>query len=186
MTKANRQSVPFINVRVQENRTPTGRRTSTPAKRAALYYAYGRDPQARLEGRLRGQWLAPDGRPRSQEAVMAWIREQSMSHRYTFQGLLSVPQGVLTGADFNEALQKGGQEKEWRLIAHDDTRHPHAHVLWFGDKRLNKQDFLSWQKNVRAALVRLEKQQLNDQALRGELTHGVDLTQETEKEYGLG
>ncbi len=39
--QSNKQPVPFINVRTQENRTPTGRRTSAPAKRAALYYAFG-------------------------------------------------------------------------------------------------------------------------------------------------
>jgi hypothetical protein len=53
----NQKPIPFINVRTQENRTPTGRRTSTPAKRAAIYYAYGNQhlPYARpiRSGRLR-------------------------------------------------------------------------------------------------------------------------------------
>lgn len=44
----------------------TGRRTSTPAKRAALYYAFGRDQsrdsEAQQAERQRGEWLGPDGR----------------------------------------------------------------------------------------------------------------------------
>ena len=61
--------LPFIGVRLHENRTPTGRRTSAPARRAALYLAYGRNKEAQLEGRQRGQWLGPDGRIHSQEEV---------------------------------------------------------------------------------------------------------------------
>lgn len=154
----NKQPIPFINVRTQENRTPTGRRTSTPAKRAALYYAFGRDKEAQLEGRQRGEWLGPDGRINTQEEVMAWVKANAMAHRYTFQGVLSVPEGELTAAEFGQAMQKGGQTEDWRLIAHEDTKHRHAHVLWFGDKRMNKQAFLSWQTDVRAELVRLEQQ----------------------------
>lgn len=150
--------IPFINVRTQENRTPTGRRTSTPAKLAALYYAFGRDKEAQLEGRQRGEWLGPDGRIHTQEEVMAWVKANAIEHRYTFQGVLSVPEGELTAAEFGQAMQKGGQTEDWRLIAHEDTKHWHAHVLWFGDKRMNKQTFLSWQAEVRAELVRLEQQ----------------------------
>jgi hypothetical protein len=156
--KHNRQARPFINVRMQENRTPTGRRTSAPARRAALYYSYGRDREAELAEQPRGQWLGPDGRAHTPAEVMAWVRAKAMSHRYTFQGLLSTAAGALTAAEFGRALQKGGQSDEWRLIAHDDTRYRHAHVLWFGDKRLDKKAFLSWQTEVRAELVRLEQQ----------------------------
>lgn len=152
--------LPFINVRTQENRTPTGRRTSTPAKRAALYYAYGRDKEAQLEGKQRGQWLGPDGRSYTHDEVMAWVKASAMDHRYTFQGILSVPEGELNGAAFAQALQKGGQTDDWRLIAHEDTRHRHAHVLWFGDKRMDKQTFQQWQHDVRTELVRLEQHYL--------------------------
>jgi hypothetical protein len=158
----NQKPIPFINVRTQENRTPTGRRTSTPAKRAAIYYAYGNqqnvgDKEAQLEGRQRGQWLGPDGSVHTQEEVMAWVKANALEHRYTFQGILSVPEGALTAAEFGQALHKGGQTEDWRLISHEDTKHRHAHVLWFGDKRMGKKAFLSWQAEVRAELVRLEQ-----------------------------
>jgi hypothetical protein len=156
--KRSRQAAPFINVRTQENRTPTGQRTGLKALRAALYYAYGRPKEAQLENRPRGEWLGPDGRARSHEAVMAWVKEQAMRHRYTFQGLLSVPQGELTAAEFCRAMQQGDQAGDWRLIAHTDTGHRHAHVLWFGDRRLDKKSFLSWQAEVRAELARLAQE----------------------------
>lgn len=189
----NKQPIPFINVRTQENRTPTGRRTSTPAKRAALYYAYGNqrnvgDKEAQLEGRQRGEWLGPDGRIHTQEEVMAWVKAKAMEHRYTFQGILSVPEGELTAAEFGQAMQKGDQTEDWRLIAHDDTKNRHAHVLWFGDKRMNKQAFLSWQTDVRAELVRLEQQQTNDRAAQQEmeLDTGQARARAKGQEVGLG
>jgi hypothetical protein len=164
----------FINVRTQENRTPTGRRTSAPARRATHYYAFGaeRDTGSR-EAQQRGEWWGPDGRTQTHEAVMAWVKEQAMRHRYTFQGLLSVPEGELTAAAFCRAMQKGDQAGDWRLIAHADTDHRHAHVLWFGDKRMDKQTFLSWQAEVRAELIRLELE--HPPAARLALAEGKDI-----------
>ena len=153
------QALPFINVRVQENRTPTGQRTCTRAKRAALYYAFGREREAqRQEAQLRGQWVGPDGRLCPHAAVMDWVRTNALKHRYTFQGVLSTPEAALTGVEFGQAMQKGGQTSDWRLISHDDTQNRHAHVLWFGDKRMDKKTFLAWQTAVRNELIRLEQQ----------------------------
>ncbi len=162
------RSLPFIGVRMHENRTPTGRRTSTPAKRAALYFAYGRDKQAELEGKQRGEWLGPDGRIQSHDKVMAWAKQEALGHRYTFEAILSVPQGQLTLEQFRQAMQAGDEIADWRLIAHRDTKHSHAHVLFFRDKRLDKETFLSWQTDVRSELARLEQQQLKDQSSRQE------------------
>lgn len=186
----NKPPIPFINVRTQENRTPTGRRTSTPAKRAALYYAFGRDQsrdsKAQQAGRQRGEWLGPDGRVHSQEEVMAWIKANALAQRYTFQGLLSVPEGELTAAEFGQALQKGGQTAEWRLIAHNDTQHRHAHVLWFGDRRMDKQTFLVWQRDVRAELVRLEQQQKSVRPMEQDLETPMDRIHKKQKGMELG
>jgi hypothetical protein len=54
-------------------------------------------------------------------------------------------------------------------MMHQDTQHCHAHVLFFRDKRLDKETFLSWQTDVRAELARQEQQQLNDQSARQEM-----------------
>jgi hypothetical protein len=61
--KRNRQALPFVNVGMQENRTATGRRSSALARRAALYYTYGRDKEAELAAQPRGQWLGPGAVP---------------------------------------------------------------------------------------------------------------------------
>jgi len=159
---------------MRENRTPAGRRTSTPAKRAALYFAFGRDKQAQVEGRQRGEWLGPDGRIQSHEQVMAWARQEALSHRYTFEAILSVPQGKLPPEAFCRAMRQGGAISDWRLMAHRDTRHRHAHVLFFRDKRLDKQTFLSWQTKVRTELTRLEQQQLDGRTAHQELELDAD------------
>lgn len=165
---------PFIGVRMHENRTPTGRRTSTPAKHAALYFAFGRDKKAELEGKQRGEWLGPDGRIQSHDKVMAWARQEALSHRYTFEAILSVPQGELPPDAFCRAMQQGSAISDWRLMAHRDTKHRHAHVLFFRDKRLDKETFLSWQTAVRAELARLEQQQIKARAARQEMALDAD------------
>jgi hypothetical protein len=159
-TMSDERAIPFIGVRMHENRTPTGRRTSTPARHTALYFAYGRGRQAQMEEKQRGQWLGPDGRPHTHEAVMAWVKEAALTNRYTFEALLSVQQGALTPAQFCQAMSQSGEIGDWRLVMHQDTRHRHAHVLFFRDSRLDKSSFLAWQTAVRQELARLEQQQL--------------------------
>lgn len=159
-TMADEYPIPFIGVRLHENRTPTGRRTSTPARRAALYFAYGRERQNQLEEKQRGEWLGPDGRVHTHAAVMAWAKESALNHRYTFEALLSVQQGKLTPAQFCQAMGQGEEIGDWRLVSHQDTDYRHAHVLFFRDKRLDKNSFLAWQTAVRQELARLEQQQL--------------------------
>ncbi len=155
-------TVPFIGIRLHENRTPTGKRTQTPAKRAALYFAYGseRTPQgkeARLTGNQRGEWMSPDGRVQTHDEVMTWLRAESFRHRYTFEAILSVRDGDLTGEAFCKAMGQGEAINDWRLMMHNDTNNSHAHVLFFGDKRMEKKKYLAWQAEVRAELVAQEK-----------------------------
>ena len=169
---SNNASEPFIGVQMHENRTPTGRRTSTPAKQAALYFAYGRYPQAQQADKQRGEWLGPDGRVQTHEAVLAWAKQEALRHRYTFQAILSVPQGDVDPEQFCQAMQHGDEISDWRLIAHQDTSHRHAHVLFFRDKRLDKKTFLAWQTAVRQELSRLEQQHPST-ALRARLEKEV-------------
>jgi hypothetical protein len=172
-------------VRFHENRTPTGRRTGTPAKQAALYFAYGRDKQARLEANQRGQWLGPDGRVQNHEKVMSWARQEALRHRYTFEAVLSVQQGELTPEAFCQALAQGGEISDWRLMAHHDTEYNHAHVLFFRDERFEKETFLSWQSEIRAELSKLEQEQLaNDRGVEQE--QALSAGQERGKSWGLG
>ena len=180
--------IPFIGVRAQRNRTPTGRRTATPARRAALYLAFGSEQQAGQTAEARGQWVGPDGRVRTHEAVLAWAQEGALRHRYTFQAVLSVQQGALEPEDFAQAMETGGLIPDWRLLVHRDTDYRHAHVLFFRDHRFQKETFLGWQEQVRQELVRLEEQQLSSHAAQEELAleQGKGRERALESEVGLG
>ena len=186
------QRLPFVNVRHQANRTPSGRRSSSPARQAALYYAFGRDTDSQQLQKQRGEWIGPGAVIHRQEDVMAWVKENALTHRFTFQGLLSVPEGVLTPGQFAQVLKKAGQPEEWRLIVHDDTPHCHAHLLWFGDKRMNKAQFFVWQESVQTGLQQMERQPPTQ-----EVTHAPQLQptyfsdkhlndRKNQKESGLG
>lgn len=159
-TPRKRLSAPFIGVQMAENRTPTGRRSSTIARHKVNYLAYGRHREAQQQKEQRGEWVGPDGKAQSHEAVLAWAREAALAHRYTFQAVLSVPKGELTAAAFVQAMGQGQEIEQWRLIVHQDTAHRHAHVLFFGDQRLEKGRFLAWQTAVREELTRQEAEQL--------------------------
>jgi hypothetical protein len=174
----NAHPIPFIGVRAHRNRTPSGRRSSTPARRAARYVAYGRDLAAEAKSTQRGLWYGPDGQARSHEEVLAWARQEALGHRYTFEALLSVQRGALSAADFCEAMQQGEAIGDWRLMAHRDTDYRHAHVLFFRDRRMDKAQFLAWQRQVREALLQLQKQQMVQQQLQHEAgagkAHGLE------------
>lgn len=183
---------PFIGVQMHENRTATGRRSSTPAKNAALYFAYGREQQNQLEGKQRGEWWGPDGRTHEHETVMAWAKQEALHHHYTFQAILSVPQAELNPEQFCQAMAQSQEIAEWRLMMHQDTKHRHAHVLFFRDKRLDKKSFLAWQTAVRQELSRLEQQQLSslntpiqEEIAQQELALD-DATQRIRQEVNLG
>lgn len=197
-TMTDESPIPFIGVRLRENRTPAGRRTSAPARRAALYFAYGRDHSvpdrpAQPEEKQRGEWLGPDGRSHTHEAVMAWAKEAALNHRYTFEALLSVQQGELTPEQFCQAMSQSGEIGDWRLVSHQDTAYRHAHVLFFRDKRLDKTTFLAWQTAVRQELARLEQQQLAaapladlEKEVQSETTLTAEPKRAWRQEVGLG
>lgn len=138
------------------NRTPTGRRSATKARKLAQYFALGRGREKEQELRpQRGQWLDQDGRACTHEEVLQWVRQQGMSHELTHQFILSVKETELTPEAFNRAMAAGGPLfSEWRLINHEDTRFPHAHALAFGNKpvQIRSEAFQSWWQGVRAAL----------------------------------
>lgn len=156
MAKAD--SLPLVRMAHTRNRTPTGKRTATPARKAAVYFAFGQANQA--TGRQRGEWLGPGGQRHQHEAVLAWAQRQAKQYEHTFQALLSVPQARLTGGDYARALAAAGQTEGWRMVVHNDTDYSHAHVLFFRDKRLPRDRFDRWQTQVQQALATLEEKRL--------------------------
>jgi hypothetical protein len=151
-----KRSLPFVRLTYTSNRTPTGRRTATPARRAARYFAFANGRTAARGAEQRGRWVGPDGKTHDHEAVLAWAAAQARDHAYTFQALLSVPEGRLRAEDFSHAMQKGKTIADWRLLSHDDTAYSHAHVLFFRDSRLDKEVFAGWHERVRRELAALE------------------------------
>lgn len=181
--RRNGRSLPCVRVTHVENRTPTGRRTATPAKKAAAYFALGKEKKVRDAGwrqadAQRGAWVGPGGQQQPHASVMDWARSQALAHRYTFQALLSVPEGRLTAADYGRAMEAagiasanavdGGQADDWRMVVHDDTAYSHAHVLFFGDRRMEKERYLAWRERIQEELAALEERRLEGQALAQE------------------
>lgn len=149
------RSLPVVRLEHRRNRTPTGKRTGTPARKAAIYFAFGR-----RANQQRGDWLGPGGERHPHEAVLAWAQGQARQHEHTFQALLSVPQARLTGQDYVRALEAAGQTEGWRMVVHNDTAYSHAHVLFFRDRRLPRDEFEQWQAQVQNALLTLEEKRL--------------------------
>lgn len=158
-----------------QNRTPTGKRSATKARKLAQYLAFGRGrPQEQMERPQRGQWLDESGRVVSHAEVLQWVAEQGKENLFTRQFVLSVKDAALTPEAFNRAMGAGGDLfPEWRLIQHEDSRYPHAHALAFGQEevRIQSEVFRQWWLEVRAALeqerqAQVELAQVQQQALK--------------------
>lgn len=174
MTTAKERPLPFVRLTYARNRTPTGRRTATPARKTARYVAFGTDRQAERDGKQRGEWYGPDGQRHTHEEVLVWAAEQATSHRYTFQALLSVPEGRLRPADFCRALREARYIDDWKLMSHDDTGHSHAHVLFFRDGRMDREGFADWHERIRQQLAALEERDLGGKQAEEGLEQGLD------------
>lgn len=174
MTASKERRLPFVRLSYARNRTASGRRTATPARKAARYVAFGRDRKAEKEGKQRGEWYGPDGQIHAHEEVLAWAAEQARSHRYTFQALLSVPEGRLRATDYGRALREARYIESWRLMSHEDTGHSHAHVLFFRDGRMDREVFADWHEQIRRQLAALEERDLGGEQAEEALQPGLD------------
>ncbi|MCB8979878.1 MAG: hypothetical protein H6657_20910 [Ardenticatenaceae bacterium] len=168
------------------NRTPSGRRSATKARKLAQYFALGRGREKEQELRpQRGVWLDQAGRPCSHEEVLQWVRQQGMSHEMTYQFILSVKETQLTEEAFNQAMAAGGPLfAEWRLISHDDSRYPHAHALAFGNQpvQIKSEAFQSWWRAVRQAL---EQEQTKAREMQQELAQEQEKAADLQQGAGL-
>lgn len=168
---------PIVRIKRYRNRTRTGKRTAKAARKAAIYFAYGRELSNQAtagQARQRGQWLGPDGKTYSHEAALAWAQDAAKTYEYTFQALLSVPQGRLTAEDYGQALEQAGILPDWRLVVHDDTAFSHAHVLFFRDKLIEKEKYLRWQAKISQMLAISEQQRLSEPEVEKGLSHNLE------------
>jgi hypothetical protein len=174
-----------------QNRTPTGKRSATKARKLAQYLAYGRGrPQEQLERPQRGRWLDQSGQIVSHEDVLQWVKEQGMENRYTRQFILSVKDAALTPEAFNRAMAAGGDLfSEWRLLQHQDSRYPHAHALAFGQEEVpvKSEAFRAWWLAVRAALEQERQTQMEqEKAQQQQLAQGLEQRSEQIASQQLG
>lgn len=146
----------ILRLKSHENRTKTGRVSTTVTRKIANYLALGRGRPAQQQQRQpRGVWLDQDDKTRSHEEVIAWVQNEGKAQRYTHQLILSVKDEWLTPEAYNKALAAGGAFfDQWHLMAHTDTAYSHAHVIAFGDNkiRFKSEAFRSWWLTVREAL----------------------------------
>lgn len=181
MESERRAPLPVARLTYHINRSPSGRHSARPARRWATYFAFGRDREAMAAGRQRGQWYGPEGQQHSHKEVLEWAESQAKEFRYTWQALLSVPEGRLTPTDFTQALQAGGLIEDWRLVVHDDTDYSHSHVLFFRDRRLDHEQFTRWHDRVRDELAALEARHLEDRAPQQEAAMPGSEAQQAER-----
>jgi hypothetical protein len=166
MSKHNHTKQPFLGVRLLLNRTPTGRRSAVAVRQAAHYVAYGQRGKVAETAQLRGEWVGEDGQRYSHEAVLAWGKAGAWEHRHTVHAVLSVPRVRLSADDYRLALAADETiSAPYRLMVHEDTRYSHAHALFFWDKRMEKEQFLQWQAEVKAVLAERETAQIAAQEL---------------------
>ena len=167
-----------------QNRTPTGKRSATKARKLAQYLAFGRGRQAeQMQRPQRGRWLDETGQLRTHQEVLAWVNRQGKEKQFTHQFILSVKDYPLAPEAFNRAMGASSDLfSEWRLISHDDAHYPHAHALAFGHEevRLKSEAFREWWLGVRRAL---EQERELAQALQRELQH--EQTLKRAREYDL-
>ena len=166
MSKNNQTQQAFVGVQLLLNRTPTGRRSAVAVRRAAHYVAYGQRGKVAETAQLRGEWVGEDGQRYSHEAVLAWGKAGAWAHQHTVHAVLSVPRVRLGAEDYRLALAADKEvSRTYRLMVHEDTRYSHAHALFFWDKRMEKEQFLQWQAEVKAVLAERETAQIAAQEL---------------------
>jgi hypothetical protein len=179
----------IVRVETLPNQTPSGRPSATGARRLAQYFAYGRGTQAEQATReQRGGWISEEGRRLEHEEVIEWVNQQGKAHRFTHQLILSARDARLSPEEFAEALKAGDLLQEWRLIAHEDSNYPHAHVLAFGDEPsiARGREFQEWCLAVRRALKPKQEQQLQYQQEKQWQLALNERVRQAEKELSLG
>ena len=158
------------------NRTPTGRPSATAVRKLTMYLGYGRGSEReQVERPLRGLWHDQNGKILRHQEVLTWAIEQGQQKAYTYQFILSAKHTDLDEDDYTKALNAGGDLFPiWRLMRHEDSQYPHAHVLAFDNREIliKAPAFQAWCRQVRDAL-----EQIQDQYLELSLDHQQSMGQ---------
>lgn len=134
--------------------------SNSQVQRSMYYYGYGKTRQ-RLAHETRGVWYDQNGEVRLYGAALAWAKGTALHNKYTYTLLLSVKDVRLAPEAFVAALQQSKSPfAQWRLIAHADTAHAHAHVIAFSDRLLPKREVVGWSSRTRNVLEELRHEQM--------------------------
>ena len=172
----------FARLRYRLNQTKAGKPTSTHAYNTVTYMGRGKGDNRLEAGHYRGHWFSPDGSVTHQE-VAHWANASAKQYPYTYEAILSARNEHLTPDQWSAIMQTGMDNAkltaDWRLIAHDDTSHAHAHAIFFSDKKLNWQQVVTWHREITQELDQ-------QQTLTREVTIAKAQQQQREYEYDAG
>lgn len=180
----------FVNLRYYKNETKSKQPTASKVQKSAYYYGYGTDttlPDGTTISpeKMRGEWQSLEG-PEKHGDVVAWASGNALNHTYTYTMILSLRDGQMEPEDFVKAMEKtaGNYFDDFRLIAHYDSQHDHAHVVAFRDKTLKKQEFNQFRLAMRQELDALEQERI--QETERQIDSGIPIHQEMDWEDDLG
>jgi hypothetical protein len=102
--------------------------------KAAKYYTFHEGPDQRSR-----QWYSKDV-ALSYDELAERVKEHTQSYGYSYRIVLSTKDARVSIDDYRATL--GDRFAEYYLIEHDNTDHPHAHVIVFTKKKLKGQEFV--------------------------------------------
>lgn len=144
--------------------------------RAAKYYTFRDGPDLRSR-----QWYSKGDRSLSYDELRAEVEEHAQTYGYSYRLVLSTKAARVAIDDYRATL--GERFEEYYLIEHDNTDHPHAHVIGFTKKMIKRQEFSA----MRERLAERERAAELEQAAQLDQTHdGPAPRRQREDDRGLG
>jgi hypothetical protein len=183
----------YVNALVVRNQSQNGNPSFSRLRYFVHYLQQGsRLEPTLLDGEARGNWYG-NGENGQLYAyhypdVLAWAKENSHEHPYTYQLLLSTRDGQLTPHHFHQTMQAGSQAWDmgaYRFIVHEDTAHQHAHALFFSDQRLPKTLFLEGQQAMQESLAQAVKRQQQEAAIEATRQREAQRSRQLGRSRGL-
>lgn len=144
--------------------------------KAAKYYTFREGPDLRSR-----QWYSKDDRALSYDELRQEVAEHAQTFGYSYRIVLSTKEARVSIDDYRATL--GERFDHFYLIEHDNTDHPHAHVIAFTKKLLKGQEFGA----MRERLAERERAAELEQAAQRDQAHdGPAAPRQREQDMGLG
>lgn len=130
--------------------------------RAAKYYTFRDGPDLRSR-----QWYSRDA-ALSYDELRQEVAEHAQTYGYSYRLVLSTKEARVSIDDYRATL--GERFDHYYLIEHDNTDHPHAHVIGFTKKMLKGQEFSAMRERLaeRECAAELGRAAQRDRAQEGQ------------------